>query len=515
MADARHAIAEQGRRRARLAPGQTFDDAESIGALVRLHCHASGHLWRAARKDKRRLSYKCKCQPRSKREAFGGAAADGEEGGDAQVCAYHVTAARASPHVPWKIRSSTLDHTCTEAHLQALATKSRNSALLDKDLATFAAAEVRNHPNRVRGASQRVCQALAGMGLPAPPKKQLMRVINAERARLVGHGGINKFEYLESWLLAMTEADPDAVAELDVTELAPVGAGGGEGTRHYNSVFIVPGCAARLAKCGHLRPYVTIDATFTEFKTTRMTRTLRVKSGAVLTLIATDAGNRLLPLAVAHTSRESLTKWKWFLERCRAHLGQTAQSLLRHPDLVVSSDGFAGLEDAIHQILPEAHHIFCFVHRKVRSAHSQLVACCVLHAGVSCPASASAHAGSRVRYRVQRNLADFLTRNGFSVEDSDVILSLHARAASAFDPFEYEEAMHELELLSPEVHTFLLARDPEKWARSHIPVCHYGKYTSNDAEAVNATYASFKTSAEVFRMLRLIVEDISRRYVCA
>ena len=115
----------------------------------------------------------------------------------------------------------------------------------------------------------------------------------------------------------------------------------------------------------------------------------------------------------------------------------------------------------------------------------------------------------------QRNLADFLTRNGFGVEASDVILNLHARAASAFDKFEYEEAMHELKLLSPDVHAFLLARDPEKWARSQIPVCHYGKYISNGAAAVNAAYASFKTSAEVFRMLRLIVEDISRRYDCA
>lgn len=115
-------------------------------------------------------------------------------------------------------------------------------------------------------------------------------------------------------------------------------------------------------------------------------------------------------------------------------------------------------------------------------------------------------------WREQRNLADFLTRNGVGAEDADLIIHMFTRAASAYDPYEYEDVMHDLAQLSDATHEYLVSRNPETWARSRIPVCHYGKYTSNDAEAVNATFSSFKTSAEVFRMLRLVVEDMARRY---
>jgi hypothetical protein len=64
---------------------------------------------------------------------------------------------------------------------------------------------------------------------------------------------------------------------------------------------------AAIAAFKHCRPVICIDGTFLTGK----------YKGAILTVVATDDNNQLLPLAITFAEGENGESWYWFLERLK------------------------------------------------------------------------------------------------------------------------------------------------------------------------------------------------------
>jgi hypothetical protein len=62
-----------------------------------------------------------------------------------------------------------------------------------------------------------------------------------------------------------------------------------------------------IAAFRHCRPVICIDGTF-------LTRKYK---GTILTVVAADGNNRLLPLAIAFAEEENGDNWYWFMDRLK------------------------------------------------------------------------------------------------------------------------------------------------------------------------------------------------------
>ena len=65
--------------------------------------------------------------------------------------------------------------------------------------------------------------------------------------------------------------------------------------------------------------------------------------GVLLIAMATDANNKVLPLAFAVMDKESGPSWGWFLERLRISL----EDVIADKDICIISDRHKGIQNAI------------------------------------------------------------------------------------------------------------------------------------------------------------------------
>nr|XP_023920886.1 uncharacterized protein LOC112032347 [Quercus suber] len=83
----------------------------------------------------------------------------------------------------------------------------------------------------------------------------------------------------------------------------------------------------------HCKPVINIDGTHLYGK----------YRGVLLIAMATDANNKVLPLAFAVVDKESGPSWRWFLERLRNALGD----VIANKDICIISDRHKGIQNAI------------------------------------------------------------------------------------------------------------------------------------------------------------------------
>jgi transposase-like protein len=82
------------------------------------------------------------------------------------------------------------------------------------------------------------------------------------------------------------------------------------------------------------RPVICIDGTFLTDK----------YKGTILTVVAADSNNQLLPLAIAFVEGENSDSWYWFLERLKNMVAQDVQ------DVCVIHDRHKGILQAINDL---------------------------------------------------------------------------------------------------------------------------------------------------------------------
>ncbi|XP_017431917.1 uncharacterized protein LOC108339290 [Vigna angularis] len=116
---------------------------------------------------------------------------------------------------------------------------------------------------------------------------------------------------------------------------------------HIFKMFYVclKACKDSFVSC---RPIIGLDGAFLKGK----------YGGELLTAIARDANDQMLPLAYAIVEVENKETWKWFLELVDEDIGGEAV----HVSLTFISDQQKGLMQAFEEVLPRVDHWFCVRH---------------------------------------------------------------------------------------------------------------------------------------------------------
>ena len=83
----------------------------------------------------------------------------------------------------------------------------------------------------------------------------------------------------------------------------------------------------------HCKPVISIDGTHLYGK----------YQGVLLIAMATDANNKVFPLAFAIVDKESGPSWGWFLE----HLRISLEDVIADKDIYVISDRYKGIQNTI------------------------------------------------------------------------------------------------------------------------------------------------------------------------
>jgi len=85
-------------------------------------------------------------------------------------------------------------------------------------------------------------------------------------------------------------------------------------------------------------------------------------------------------------------------------------------------------------------------------------------------------------------------------------------AATAQTEQHFKAHMATIERLDQAAYKYIMDRPPEEWAVSQMPRCCWGKYTSNDSESFNSTFAGSKNHLPLFALLRTVVSRMYNAY---
>jgi len=375
------------------------------------------------------------------------------------------------------------------------------------DAADIVAADGPGHSGR--GATSRLRRKLEGKGLGTVPPWKLAESLR--RARHALYGDMASLDRLQRWLEALKAADiVDGVRDTSDTFVNLLTQVDDDRKRHYFRLFIAPGPGVRISRAAPIKNYLTYDGTFCKYRFIRARRVFNVKMGCVLTLIASDGDGSLLPLAIGHCEGETRDTWVWFFEQCKVAFGD--DSVLAREGVILSADGDKGGVGATEQELPWANRMFCLKHRQVRVLfampphptgvpHPRSMCVCVRVCVRACVAA----------HIVQRNLAKWLGRNATDAVDAVNIYDAFTAAATANSAHRYRAHMDTLADY-PEAYAYIMQRPPNTWAVSQMPVCCFGKFTSNDAESFNSTFSLAKNKLPLLKLLQAIIDKVYTRY---
>ena len=98
---------------------------------------------------------------------------------------------------------------------------------------------------------------------------------------------------------------------------------------------------------------------------------LKTKHGGVLLVMtAIDGNSNIFPVCLGIAEGENKDSWSWFLRNVRASLGIGGGA-----GVVIMSDMEKGLDGAVSEVLPHAHHGYCLFHMEknfVKKFHSNM-----------------------------------------------------------------------------------------------------------------------------------------------
>jgi hypothetical protein len=176
----------------------------------------------------------------------------------------------------------------------------------------------------------------------------------------------------------------------------------------------------------------------------------------VLSLVSTDALSQILPLAAATVDTESTETWTYFLRLAVRHMPK-----LNTNTMVLMSDRCKGLENAVAECCPAAHHVVCAVHL-VRNV--------------------SAHFGAAA---------------------AEEIKGLVYEAANATREQVFQAAMDAIKKKSSDIHDYLAAIPPAQWSQAGSTVPHFRISTSNAAESLNSVLRTARQQGPLAVFIKL------------
>lgn len=121
-------------------------------------------------------------------------------------------------------------------------------------------------------------------------------------------------------------------------------------------VFLAFGLAAQ--GFSHYHPVLTMDGTFLCGK----------YKGTILSAIAADGNNQLLPVAFAIVENENTSSWLWFLDNIKQHVVRD------RPNVCIITDRHAGLLSALHTMQHGTSPLFQWNDMRTRWCMRHLVA---------------------------------------------------------------------------------------------------------------------------------------------
>ena len=195
---------------------------------------------------------------------------------------------------------------------------------------------------------------------------------------------------------------------------------------HFDRLFIAPG--PTIEAFHGCRSFTALDETFWK---TQWNLTL-------LLAVAMDGNDEILPLAWGVAGSESKNSWSFFCQ----HLKRAFPSI-DEKSMVVISDRGKGLEAAVPEELPNAHHLHCCQH---------------------------------------------LCENIMAMHPGDTVQKLFWKAAQTPSQKEFTSILKEIENIRSDVATYLSKIPPTTWAKWAIPVSQYDHLTSNIVESVNSSW---------------------------
>lgn len=217
---------------------------------------------------------------------------------------------------------------------------------------------------------QTIREAARANGVPIKPRTAY-RVGAAARVRRFGHTG--EVSKLRPYLRLMRRGDVNThfvveavqvlddgshkqVVETPASTVAQLEASRGS-TEHLVRAAVVFGWSVRLAASdalGGMKYMLTCDGAHTA-------------SGKLLTLVASDANDHLIPLALAWVKSESTDSWNFFFnsvtDAMPAFSSGSTDPTGHTRKLVLMADGSAAISKAVSESLPESHRVRCIQHR--------------------------------------------------------------------------------------------------------------------------------------------------------
>jgi len=197
---------------------------------------------------------------------------------------------------------------------------------------------------------------------------------------------------------------------------------------HVDSVFLALGTVCRMFRKPLKQwwiPFFTVSGAHTT-----------VCGATVLCLVATDASQRVVPMAVAFVRSESTAAWTWFLQKAAE-----AYPILLDEGVVIMSDGCDAINAAVRAELPRARRMFCLKHRL-------------------------------------RNIARTFSASGYS----DRLCSLFSRAATTHAPQVFDQTLAEIrDTCGAKAIKYVMQCPPNTWSNCHVGLLTGGALTSNDA----------------------------------
>ena len=202
----------------------------------------------------------------------------------------------------------------------------------------------------------------------------------------------------------------------------------------------------------HCKPVISIDGTHLYGK----------YRGVLLIAMATDANNKVLPLAFAVVDKESGPSWGWFLERLRNALGD----VIADKDICIISDRHKGIQSAIANWPTHDDGRQRVVHRY-----------CLRHV-----------ASNFNTHFQDATLKSLALKAGYATQEAKFELYMQPIKEAEIEALrkkrgtEQQESQPDSSIMP---YTYLMNEDLDKWTQLHDGGYRYGAMTTNVSECFN------------------------------
>ncbi|XP_020259101.1 uncharacterized protein LOC109835544 [Asparagus officinalis] len=201
------------------------------------------------------------------------------------------------------------------------------------------------------------------------------------------------------------------------------------------------------------RPLLFLDKTFLK----------DIYKGTLLSAIPYDGDQWIFPLAYFIYDQKNVDNWRWFLQGLWSILYERPDPYYPPHQLVIISDAYKGIREAVREYFHEAIHSRCVLH-------------------------------------LVENFRSKLKALGMKAKDVQVLGNLLQLTCYRYTVTEWNDYMNDIYEMSPAAYEIAINYSPEHWANVKFCGYIYGYVTSNITESFN----SWIREARLLRILQML-----------